>query len=199
MRPLFKRSELMFLLVLFGQLAFGQLTLVTYKNYIDGKALEYNMIAFNENQGINYRTALAYDPSDRKIFFDESKIKITAIDKKTNKRKDLLYDIRSKKLEILDDWSENVSAETKELANAKDVDGYHCKLVEETDSLGTFSYWNTLEKNYNWLSDWGGFDGTIVEAYRNDKLILHLENIKEVAYSETIFPSEILKEILAEW
>ncbi|MBO4613763.1 MAG: hypothetical protein J5709_01445 [Bacteroidales bacterium] len=194
-----KKIELILFLLLIVQLMFGQLTMVTYKQYFGEKTLEYNLIAFNENQGINYRTALAYDPSDRKIFFDESKIKITAIDKKTKKRKDLLYDIRSKKLEILDDWSENVSAETKELSKSKDVDGYHCKLVEETDSLGTFSYWNTLEKNYNWMSDWGGFDGTIVEAYRNDKLILHLESIKEVAYSEAIFPSEILKEILAEW
>lgn len=194
-----KKIELILFLLLIVQLMFGQLTMVTYKQYFGEKTLEYNLIAFNENQGINYRTALAYDPSDRKIFFDESKIKITAIDKKANKRKDLLYDIESKKLEILEDWSENVSAETKELSKSKDVDGYHCKLVEETDSLGTFSYWNTLEKNYNWMSDWGGFDGTIVEAYRNDKLILHLESIKEVAYSETIFPSEILKEILAEW
>ena len=31
---------------------------------------------------------------------------------------------------------------------------------------------------------------------RNDNLILHLESIKEVAYSETIFPIEILLEIL---
>lgn len=194
-----KKIELILFLLLIVQLMFGQLTMVTYKQYFGEKTLEYNLIAFNENQGINYRTALAYDPSDRKIFFDESKIKITAIDKKTKKRKDLLYDIRSKKLEILEDWSENVSAETKKSSKAKDIDGYHCKLVEETDSLGRFSYWNTLEKNYNWLSEWGSFDGTIVEAYRNDKLILHLESIKEVAYSETIFPVEILLEILCSW
>lgn len=194
-----KKVELILFLLLIVQLVFGQLTMVTYKQYFGEKTLEYNLIAFNENQGINYRTALAYDPSDRKIFFDESKIKITAIDKKTNKRKDLLYDIESKKLEILEDWSENVRAEIKKSSKAKDLDGYHCKLVEETDSLGRFSYWNTLEKNYNWLSDWGSFDGTIVEAYRNDKLILHLESIKEVAYSETIFPVEILLEILCSW
>lgn len=196
-----KKIELILFLLLIVQLVFGQLTMVTYKNYFGGKTLEYNLIAFNENQGINYRTAFVYDPSDeRKVFFDENKIKITAIDKKTNKHKDLLYDIESKKLEILEDWSENVSAETNESPKSKDVDGYHCKLVEETDSMGRISYWNTLEKNYNWLSDyWGGFDGTIVEAYRNDKLILHLENIKEVAYSETIFPTEILLEILCSW
>lgn len=195
-----KKIELILFLLLIVQLVFGQLTMVTYKQYFGEKTLEYNLIAFNENQGINYRFALVYDPSDeRKVFFDESKIKITAIDKKANKRKDLLYDIESKKLEILEDWSENVSAEIKKSSKAKDLDGYHCKLVEETDSLGRFSYWNTLEKNYNWLSDWGGFDGTIVEAYRNDNLILHLESIKEVAYSETIFPIEILLEILCSW
>ncbi len=194
-----KKIELILFLLLIVQLVFGQLTMVTYKNYVDGKTLEYNLIAFNENQGINYRPAFAYDPSDRKVFIDESKIKITAIDKKANKRKDLLYDIESKKLEVVEDWSENVSAEIKKSSKAKDLDGYHCKLVEETDSLGRFSYWNTLEKNYNWLSDWGGFDGTIVEAYRNDNLILHLESITEVAYSETIFPIEILLEILCSW
>ena len=194
-----KKIELILFLLLIVQLVFGQLTMVSYKYYFSGKTLEYNLIVFNENQGINYKTALVYDSSVRKTFIDESKIKITAIDKKANKRKDLLYDIESKKLEILEDWSENVSAETKKSSKAKDIDGYHCKLVEETDSLGRFSYWNTLEKNYNWLSDWGSFDGTIVEAYRNDKLILHLESIKEVAYSETIFPVEILLEILCSW
>ena len=82
-----KKIELILFLLLIVQLMFGQLTMVTYKQYFGEKTLEYNLIAFNENQGINYRTALAYDPSDRKIFFDESKIKITAIDKKTKKRK----------------------------------------------------------------------------------------------------------------
>lgn len=194
-----KKIELILFLLLIVKLVFGQLTMVTYKQYFGEKTLEYNLIAFNENQGINYKTALVYDSSVRKTFFDESKIRITATDKKTNKRKELLYDIESKKLEILEDWSENENCKIKKLSKAKDIDGYHCKLVEETDSLGRFSYWNTLEKNYNWLSDWGGFDGTIVEAYRNDKLILHLESIKEVAYSETIFPVEILLEILCSW
>ena len=195
-----KKIELILFLLLIAKLVFGQLTMVTYKNYFSGKTLEYNLIVFNENQGINYRPAFAYNPSDeRKIFIDESKIKITAIDKKTNKHKELLYDIESKKLVITDDWSENENCKIKKSSKAKYVDGYHCILEEETDSTGRLSYWNTLEKNYNWLSDWGGFDGTIVEAYMNDKLILHLENIKEVAYSETIFPIEILLEILCSW
>ncbi len=190
----------MLALVFFVQLAFCQLTAITYECH-GGKYPEYNLIAFNDHQGISYSfPTCTYDSSGKKIDPDKSLVKITAFDCNKKMQKEWLYDLNSKKLTVIMDWYAYVNSDIKKLGKKRDIDGYLCNLIEETNLSGKFYYWCTTEMNYNWLLGIYDSEGTVVEAYEDDSLTMHLKSIEnDVSFSDTIFPSEILSEIISAW